>query len=56
MLAVSVIVGALGLSVADALPGGLTGGGGFLIGLVVALVVFSSLSFLSLLRAQKTSK
>jgi hypothetical protein len=56
MVAVAVMVGALGLSVTDTLPGGLSGGGGFLLGLVGALVVFSGLSFATMLREQKSAR
>lgn len=54
--AVAVMIGALGLSVTDTLPGGWSGGGGFLAGLVVALVVFSTLNLLFGRQEQKASR
>ena len=55
IFAVAVMVGALGLSIANSIPGGLSGGGGFLLGLAGALVVFSVPGFLVMLREQKLS-
>lgn len=56
LFAIALMVGALGLSVADSLPGGLSGGGGFLLGLTGALVVFSGLGFLAALREQRAAE